>query len=1170
MKFAKELEEGLVPEWKAKYFDYKANVGYRQTGKKKLKAVARALRGVGETPRTLKARSGLFAETSLFDTQGPQASPFVTVPADSCVNKFKTFNQNSSQLKDTSSDEETSPDEPSQRDAGTENADRQVNPSRRRSSAWTAVGGRPSTEDHAGGGRDSQSKRDTAVTSSSFRSPEQSQAGPAPLPPTLFLPDPALDPGDGSSANRPSPQASEATAVPGLSYIGSPPNALKPSLSAGDLETACASTSTGAVSTPSAPGGLFRSRHGGMSPTHPTPMSGLRASIVGAVTRGPTAFTAAGRDAQLESYREFDLRQTQFFAWMDQELQKVESFYRYKEDEANDRLRVLQEQLREMRQRRMGEAMSAKRARDQARASGNVNGDVAAGKRSQQGAGKPNGPDNEHWLRSAGRWMPGLYRKNHSRSFSLGDDLPSGQITAKSPKIVPSKQQRKDDRRDFVRRKRSTPDAVSYRQAKRKLKIALAEYYRGLELLKSYTLLNRTAFRKMNKKYDKTVHAYFGGRYVAEKVNNAWFVQSAVLDSNMRVVEELYAKYFERGNHKIAVGKLKTKSGRADQYHGSVYRNGLLVGAGIVLGIQGIVAGGKMLDHDIPIVKLHTAYLLQMYAGYFLALFLFMMFCLACRLWTHAKINYIFIFEFHTRHHLDWRQLSELPCLFLFLEGLCVWLNFARAPPDKIFLYYPVILIGLTFLILFFPARAIYHRGRWWFLYSNWRLLWAGFYPVEFRDFFLGDMYCSLTYAMGNMELFFCLYAHSWEDPINCNSSHSRLLGFLTSLPGIWRALQCFRRYHDTRNLFPHLANGGKYLCTVLHYVSLSLYRIGLTSQLRALFISCATINSVYCSVWDVVMDWSLCNPYAEHPFLRDTLGYKYTWMYYVAMILDPLLRFNWIFYVFFARDIQHSALLSFFLSFSEVIRRSIWMLLRVENEHCTNVGRFRASRDIPLPYEIPNNNHSRHSSVPSNATGSPILARNGPGQTRPSGNGRRPSFLPLSPPGADDTFRTVPLGSPPGALGGADLERATTRESIRSAIGGGSRRWIRRPGSTSDPGLNHQPGSPLQRSFTRVGTMMAQAHAQDFERKRKSVVAPTGEHLDDRDGIGSDAITEPESSDEDDDDDDGEEDDEDDEQDSDEGDEEMHDARDNTATAESSSGDDRHRGFRKGDVAEY
>ncbi len=65
----------------------------------------------------------------------------------------------------------------------------------------------------------------------------------------------------------------------------------------------------------------------------------------------------------------------------------------------------------------------------------------------------------------------------------------------------------------------------------------------------------------------------------------------------------------------------------------------------------------------------------------------------------------------------------QLPCLFLFLEGLLVWLNFARSEPDRFFLFYPVVLVGLTFLILFFPARVIYHRSRAWWLYSNVSLL---------------------------------------------------------------------------------------------------------------------------------------------------------------------------------------------------------------------------------------------------------------------------------------------------------------------------------------------------------------------------------------------------------------------------------------------------------------
>lgn len=89
--------------------------------------------------------------------------------------------------------------------------------------------------------------------------------------------------------------------------------------------------------------------------------------------------------------------------------------------------------------------------------------------------------------------------------------------------------------------------------------------------------------------------------------------------------------------------------------------------------------------------------------------------------------------------------------------------------------------------------------------------------------------------------------------------------------------------------------------------------------------------------------------------FLRHVLGYKQTWMYYFAMVLDPILRFNWVFYAIFSRDIQHSALPSFLVSLSEVLRRGMWTLFRVEvsrstlpssqqdeanhdmqNEHCT------------------------------------------------------------------------------------------------------------------------------------------------------------------------------------------------------------------------------------------
>lgn len=125
----------------------------------------------------------------------------------------------------------------------------------------------------------------------------------------------------------------------------------------------------------------------------------------------------------------------------------------------------------------------------------------------------------------------------------------------------------------------------------------------------------------------------------------------------------------------------------------------------------------------------------QIYAGYGLALLLTLLFCLACRLWSRAKINHTFIFEFDTRNHQDWRQLVEvgideasdvvdtnitlqIPCFFLFLLGFFMWLNFSHFSFGAMYLYYPVILIGLSVLILFLPFPILYHRSRLWFLYS--------------------------------------------------------------------------------------------------------------------------------------------------------------------------------------------------------------------------------------------------------------------------------------------------------------------------------------------------------------------------------------------------------------------------------------------------------------------
>ncbi|ESZ94124.1 hypothetical protein SBOR_5478 [Sclerotinia borealis F-4128] len=900
MKFAKELEQNLVPEWRAKYLDYKQ-------GKKKVKAVARATNRINQTPRT-DARSNLDPKSgSLYGATYP------LVPRK--LQSSQTFDGTTDPRKSASGRQNGASRDTAERTAASKHT------------STIPIAKRPIPTDHTSNGM-----------YGSF----------VPTPPAadlhnFELPDPAIEP-DSPLENQERNLSTVTSRKPSLE-IGVPertPEETPATLPQNAYEI-------GATSSPTKPTFASLRRRGSQA------IDGR--PIMKRIFSVGTPLTKANSrpDLDMVAFDHVRIRQQEFFSWMDTELEKVEAFYRSKEDEAGIRLQVLREQLHEMRNRRIQEVAEVEQAKairkDDERS---AIGKISRGRSGDEMSNAHSSKDHLNaWLAPLGRFV------DNARATALGPHPGSNSRALASMKNSPEMQfqsqpndlDTSNDNRDYIRRPHEND--VSYRTAKRKLKSALQEYYRGMELLKSYALLNRTAFRKINKKYDKAVNAHPPLRFMTEKVSKAWFVNSDVLDGHLHAIEDMYARYFEKGNHKIAVGKLRKTVGKSMDQSGSAFRNGILIGIGAVFSIQGIIYGVEYLDHPDPTIRFQTAYLLQIYGGYFLGLYLFSLFCFDCSVWTRNKINYKFVFEFDPRHDLDWRQLSEFPAFLIFLFGLFLWVNFSGFGTPEMFIYYPIILIFVTVLIIFMPAPILFYRSRKWFLYSHWRLLLAGLYPVEFRDFFLGDMYCSLTYLMSNIELFFCLYATSWHSPTKCNSTNSRLLGFLSTLPAIWRLFQCLRRYHDTKNMFPHLVNGGKYTMTIVYYVNLSIYRIDRDRKTLIIFSIFAALNAVYVSIWDLLMDWSLLQPGANKPFLRDVRGFKSTWWYYAAMILDPILRFNWIFYSIYTHNLQHSSSASFFVAFSEISRRGMWTLFRVENEHCSNVARFKAFRDIALPYDL-------------------------------------------------------------------------------------------------------------------------------------------------------------------------------------------------------------------------
>ncbi|KAF7960178.1 hypothetical protein EAE96_001776 [Botrytis aclada] len=983
MKFAKELEQSLVPEWRVKYLDYKQ-------GKKKVKAVARATNRINSTPRS-DARTNLNPQIgSIYGATSPLAP-------------------------------------------------RRPQPSGRFDGATDrpqSASGREDAASHGTGAETASSNPASSIPIASRHvSTEHTNDGMygsfVPTPPAMDmhnfeLPDPAIEadsPLESSErimSNVTSRRNSLEIEVPSRTPERNPISAYQSAYEVGTTES------------PTRPKFASLRAPGSRAESHDIHGQPILKRIFSVGT--PLSKPHSRPDVDMVAFDHVRIRQQEFLSWMDKELEKVETFYRSKEDEAGIRLQVLREQLHEMRNRRIQEVADAEHARsirkDDERS---VMGRISRGPSGDEDLNGHSSQEHHRiaWLAPFGRMV------DNAKATALGPHPGANSRALASMRNSPELQFKPhpDDgvatngNRDYVRR--PYENDVSYRTAKRKLKLALQEHYRGMELLKSYALLNRTAFRKINKKYDKATNAHPPLRFMTEKVSKAWFVNSDVLDGHIHTVEDLYARYFEKGNHKIAVGKLRKTVGKSMDQSGSAFRNGVLIGIGAVFSIQGIISGTEYLDHPDPTIRFQASYLLQIYGGYFLGLYLFSLFCFDCSVWTRHKINYKFVFEFDPRHDLDWRQLSEFPAFLILLFGLFLWINFSGYGTPEMFIYYPIILIFVTVLIIFMPAPIIFHRSRKWFVYSHWRLLLAGLYPVEFRDFFLGDMYCSLTYLTSNIELFFCLYATSWHNPTKCNSTNSRLLGFFSTLPAIWRLLQCFRRYHDTKNMFPHLVNGGKYAMTIVYYVTLSIYRIDRDRTNLIAFSFFAALNAVYVSTWDLLMDWSLLQPGANKPLLRDVRGFKSTWWYYAAIIIDPILRFNWIFYSIYTHNLQHSSTASFFVALSEITRRGMWTLFRVENEHCSNVARFKAFRDVALPYDLE--------------------------------SGESEESQPITPAESNEISSVL------------ERERTHTSGLSRQQTNTSSTR--RRP----------------QRTFTKV---LADAHIQDFQKKKKST-ANTGKDLD-------------------------------------------------------------------------
>ncbi|BGP39991.1 Xenotropic and polytropic retrovirus receptor 1 [Rhodotorula kratochvilovae] len=494
-----------------------------------------------------------------------------------------------------------------------------------------------------------------------------------------------------------------------------------------------------------------------------------------------------------------------------------------------------------------------------------------------------------------------------------------------------------------------------YTNARSKLKLATFEFYRSLGMLKSYRVLNRTGFAKALKKFEKATAIPCSAKY-SEKVEKANFSSSPKLEDLIRETENAFANVFERGDRKKALERLRD-FGQKKRHHFSTWRAGALMGAALPLAIEGLVLSFKASTRrEIP----YWPALMQLFGACFLPVFFALAFFLNLAAWSHARINYVLIFELDVRNRLDYHQYLELPALLFFTLSLFWWAAWQNFWPNDIApSAYPLAWIVLMLVIMLNPFPLFFPSARWWMLRSFCRMIMSGLVAVEFRDFFLGDELNSLYYSIYNLGFLYCTYSHGFGPNTFsvCSTNKTWTTAILSCLPPFFRLGQSLRRYVDSDGIL-HLLNAGKYSVSIAYFFAYYGWRIheanGDNVPWRlALFIIFASFNSIYTSAWDIYMDWSLGHRDVKdrsHFLLRNELAFfkDAPWVYYLASIANVVLRFAWVLYF---SPKPSTPVLGYIIALIEAARRIMWNSLRVEAEHIGNRDGYRVTREVGLPY---------------------------------------------------------------------------------------------------------------------------------------------------------------------------------------------------------------------------
>lgn len=661
-----------------------------------------------------------------------------------------------------------------------------------------------------------------------------------------------------------------------------------------------------------------------------------------------------------------------FFERLDEELNKVNQFYKTKESEFLERGEILNKQLQILldlkqivgdRQRRRKSNAGGLLHRSSASFS-STNSDSFSENPAELNDSSTEMSQTDEVITALERNGVNFMNSASSRAMMTKKGKPKVAMRIDIPATTPARtisavtsmlwedlvnHPKKEGSGDFINRKK-------IQCAEKMIRSAFVELYRGLGLLKTYSSLNMVAFTKILKKFDKVSNQQASASYL-KAVKRSHFISSDKVVRLMDEVESIFTKHFANNDRKKAMKFLRPQQQKNS--HMVTFFVGLFTGSFVSLFSVYIILAhlSGIFSPSKEIAYMETVYpVFSVFALLSLHLFLY-----GCNLfmWKATRINYNFIFEFAPSTALKYRDAFLICTTFMtsVVGAMVIHLllragGFSPSHVDTI----PGILLLIFIALLVCPFDIFYRPTRYCFLRIIRNIICSPLYKVLMVDFFMADQLTSQIPLLRHLESTACYFlagSFKTHEYATCkNGKLYRQLAYVISfLPYYWRAMQCARRWFDEYDL-NHLANMGKYVSAMVAAGA----RLTYATQSNHLWFSVVLVTSVVATVyqlyWDFVKDWGLLNPNSRNPWLRDDLILKNKSIYYLSIALNVVLRVAWIESIMrFRINSVETHLLDFFLASLEVIRRGHWNFYRLENEHLNNVGKFRAVKTVPLPF---------------------------------------------------------------------------------------------------------------------------------------------------------------------------------------------------------------------------